>query len=588
MWCVGDFLERLKQRKLVQWAVAYAAGAWVLLQGLSLLAETYGWPPLAMQIAVAIALIGFLVTLILAWYHGERGEQRLTRNELLLLTVLMILGGSLLWHMAHAPQPVQTPAVPMPAALAPIPTVEKDPSIAVLPLVNMSDDKSNEYFSDGISEELLNLLAKVPKLRVIARTSSFAFKGKEVDIQDIARKLNVAAILEGSVRKSGNTVRITVQLIRASDNSHLWSENYDRTLDDIFKVQDEIAATVVAKLKISLLGAAPTVRPVDARAYPLILQAKFFSDQQSTASRAQAVTLYQQALAIAPGEPRAWTGLVKVYINQGGYGDRPAAEAYGLARQAAQQALASDPDNAVAHSFLGRIASDVDGDLVVAAQQIQQALALDPSDPQVLNNAGVFLAGLGRLDQSTALDLYLVAHDPANPVGHNNLGTVYYLAGHWDQSIASLRTALALSPGFSGAHETLALALLFKGDTAGALLEMQAEADESIRLEGLVPVLHALGRKSESDAALATLIAKYGKDQAFFIATALAYRGEADRAFEWLDKARANHDPYLYTITVEPMLAKLHTDSRWLPLLRKLGKAPEQLAKIKFTLMLPQ
>ncbi|MDI1252209.1 tetratricopeptide repeat protein [Thermomonas sp.] len=458
----------------------------------------------------------------------------------------------------------------------------------MLPLVNMSDDKTNEYFSDGISEELLNLLAKVPKLRVIARTSSFAFKGKEVDIQDIARKLNVAAILEGSVRKSGNTVRITVQLIRASDNSHLWSENYDRTLDDIFKVQDEIAATVVAKLKISLLGAAPTVRPVDARAYPLILQAKFFSDQQSTASRAQAVTLYQQALAIAPGEPRAWTGLVKVYINQGGYGDRPAAEAYGLARQAAQQALASDPDNAVAHSFLGRIASDVDGDLVVAAQQIQQALALDPSDPQVLNNAGVFLAGLGRLDQSTALDQYLVAHDPANPLGYNNLGSTYYLAGRWDQAIASLRMALALSPGFSSAHETLGLALLFKGDTAGALLEMQAEADESIRLEGLVPVLHALGRKPESDAALATLIAKYGKDQAFFIATALAYRGEADRAFEWLDKASANHDPYLSTITIEPMLAKLHSDPRWLPLLRKLGKAPEQLAKIEFKLTLPQ
>jgi TolB-like protein/tetratricopeptide (TPR) repeat protein len=585
---VGDFFEQLKQRKLVQWALAYGAGAWVLLQFLGLMVDSYEWPHEVMRVAFVVVVCGFLITIVLAWYHGERGEQRLTRNELLLLTVLLILGGSLLWHTAHAPQPVQTPAVPMAAALAPIPTVEKDPSIAVLPLVNMSSDKEQDYFSDGISEELLNLLAKVPKLRVIARTSSFAFKGKEVDIQDIARKLNVAAILEGSVRKSGNTVRITVQLIRASDNSHLWSEDYDRTLDDIFKVQDEIAATVVAKLKISLLGAAPTVRPVDARAYPLILQAKFLSDQGTAASRVQAITLYQQALAIAPSEPRAWAGLARVYINQGAFGDRPAAEAYGLARKAAQQALASDPDNAVAHAYLGRIASAVDGDLVVAAQQIQQSLALDPSDPQVLNNAGLFLVGLGRLDQSIALDLYLVAHDQANASGHNNLGTYYYLAGRWDQAIASLRPALALSPGFSSAHETLGLALLFKGDIAGALLEMQAEADESIRLEGLVPVLHALGRKPESDAALATLIAKYGKDQAFFIATALAYRGEADRAFEWLDKASTNHDPYLYSISVEPLLNSLHKDPRWLPLLRKLGKAPEQLAKIEFKLTLPQ
>ena len=197
-----------------------------------------------------------------------------------------------------------------------IPSIEQDPSIAVLPLQDLSQGKDQEYFSDGITEELLDLLAKVPKLRVIARTSSFSYKGKDTPIADIARVLHVAAVLEGSVRKSGQKVRITVQLIRASDSSHLWSETYDRTLDDIFKVQDEIAAAVVDKLRISLLGAVPTAKPVDPRIYPLILQANALIAQNNAAGNKQALALCEQAIAIVPDEVRAWNALALVSFNQ--------------------------------------------------------------------------------------------------------------------------------------------------------------------------------------------------------------------------------------------------------------------------------
>src|SRR4029078_12548192 len=275
---------------------------------------------------------------------------------------------------AAAPQ--QATAVGKREPVPRIPEIEYDPSIAVLPLVNMSEDKANEFFSDGISEELLNLLAKVPKLRVIARTSSFAFKGKEISIPEIARELHVASVLEGSVRKSADKVRITAQLIRASDGSHLWSDTYDRTLDDIFKVQHEIAGAVVTQLKIKLLGAAPTVKPVDPKAYPLILQAQALSDQQSKAGREQAVSVYKQALELAPNEARAWAGLSRVYVNQAIFGERPAVEGLRLVKETANKALAIDPDNVLAITSLARVTSDFELELPAAARYQQRALAL--------------------------------------------------------------------------------------------------------------------------------------------------------------------------------------------------------------------
>jgi serine/threonine protein kinase/Tfp pilus assembly protein PilF len=486
------------------------------------------------------------------------------------------------------PATVPTAQRAEPTASDAIPDIADDPSIAVLPFVNMSSDKEQEYFSDGISEELLNLLAKIPQLRVIARTSSFSFKGKEVSIADIARKLQVAAVLEGSVRKSGDTVRITAQLIRASDSAHLWSETYDRKLDDIFKVQDEIAATVVDKLKLTLLHAAPTAKPIDPEAYQLLLQAKFFADQSTAAGRVQAIKLYKQALAIAPDSARVWEGLARTYVAQASFAERPPAEGYRLGREAANKAIAIDPTSAMPHAHLGRIAAEGGGDLVGAAEQYQRAVDLDPTNLNVLNAAGNFLVFLNRLDEASAIFAYRAAHDPENPVGQANLGITACNAGHWDQAIEALRKALSLSPSLSGAHFTIGLALLGKGDAIGALKEMQAEPVELARIVGLPLAYEALGRRAESDAALAKLIATHGKDQAPSIASVYAYRGDADHAFEWLDKGAKIHDPALSTVAVDPFFRKIHDDPRWLPFLRKIGKAPEQLAAIKFHVAVPK
>jgi len=466
---------------------------------------------------------------------------------------------------------------------ASIPEIDKDPSIAVLPMTNMSEDKGNEYFSDGISEELLNLLAKVPKLRVIARTSSFSFKGKDTPIQDIARALQVAAVLEGSVRKSGDTVRITVQLIRAKDSSHLWSETYDRKLDDIFKVQDEIAANVVDKLRITLLGSVPTARRVNPKVYPLLLQADALVSQSTPASFAQARALYQEALGIAPDEPRLWSGLGRLYISQ-----RAGPEDIRLAREAQQKAVALDPNDALAYSRLGFIILRSDGDMAAAASHFQRALALEPTNAKVIGNTGSFLQSLGRLAEAIPLFDYVAVQDPASPVAYFNVGTINFYARRWDQAIASFRTALTLSPEFTTAHFSLGVALLVgKNDAAAALREFEAEPVDEFKLTGVAIAQRALQHAAESDAALAALIARHAQDAAYYVAAVYAYRGEADRAFEWLDKAVANQNQNLFTVASEPLLDRLHDDPRWLAFLRKLGKAPEQLAKIQFNVTLP-
>jgi tetratricopeptide (TPR) repeat protein len=233
------------------------------------------------------------------------------------------------------------------------------------------------------------------------------------------------------VRKSGDKVRITVQLIRASDSTHLWSETYDRTLDDIFKVQDEIAAAVVGRLKISLLGALPTAKPVDPKVYPLILQARALANNRTADSTTQALALMQQALELAPGEARTWDVLTELYITRTTIGSISNAEGFRLARESANKALAIDPDDALAHSYLGRMAG-YDNDFAAAAQHYQRALALNPTDSNVLINVGRFATWLRHFDDARGLLQYVTSHDPANPAGHYNIGLTCYQSGQWD------------------------------------------------------------------------------------------------------------------------------------------------------------
>src|SRR5438094_1239474 len=261
----------------------------------------------------------------------------------------------------------------------------------------MSAGKDQEYFSDGISEELLNLLAKIPQLQVTARTSSFSFKGKGVAIPEIARTLHVAHVLKGSVRKAWDSVRITAQLIKAGTDTHLWSETYDRKMDDIFKIQDEIAGEVVKEMKVELLGAAPKVRTTDPKAYALYLQARELGRQRTAEAYAKSDALYRQVLEIDPRYAPAWDELARNFYNKASMGLLSNQEGFARAREAAEKALAIDPDYALAHARLGFIAMNADNDLAGAARHFQRALALDAPDLDVLRNAARFLQSLGRL-----------------------------------------------------------------------------------------------------------------------------------------------------------------------------------------------
>jgi TolB-like protein/Tfp pilus assembly protein PilF len=627
-----SFYEELKRRNVVKTAVFYVIASWLILQVADLLFEALDLPSSWVRLVLALLILGLPLALVFSWVYemtpeGLKREKDIDHsqsitpetgrkiNVLIIVLLVLAIGGQvvdqlmgqvssfvligvivllvvaavMLARLVHSPlHAVSAEATANTAAPEIKPVGGTRKAIAVLPFLNMSSDQEQEYFSDGLSEELLNLLAKIPELQVAARTSSFSFKGQNLEIQEIAKRLKVAHVLEGSVRKSGNRVRITAQLIQAEDGYHLWSETYDRTLDDIFAIQDEIAAEVVAQLKITLLGEAPKVQKTDPEAYALSLQARHFSRQSTVESYKHAIELFERALAIAPNYAAAWTGLGEVYETQARIGLRPVDEGYRLARESADKALAIAPECAPTHALLGHIASNHDNDLVAAARYAERALELEPVNPDILIGASRLFRFLGRLDQGTALLEYVVARDPVNPIGHFYLGVNYFYGGRPDEAIASFRTTLSLSPGYVNAQATIGEALLFKGKPDAALTAIQQEPEEVWRLIGLSMAYHALGQTAESDAALAELIEKHEQQSAYNIAYVLAFRGEADRAFEWLDKAVAFSDTGLAAIATQPEFANIKTDPRWLPFLESIGESPEQLDAIDFNVTLPE
>jgi len=601
--------EELKRRNVFKVGIAYLVIAWLVAQVLQLVLETFATPDWVMKTVLVLLATGLPIALIFAWAFeltpdGLKREHEVDRslttvsktgaklNHLIILFMALALVYFVYDKFVHpadrqAASPITTQQTASGAVAAEVTAVQPDRSIAVLAFVNMSDDKSNEYFSDGLSEELLNLLAKVPELHVTSRSSAFAFKDEKIDIPVVAKKLNVAHILEGSVRKSGDQVRITAQLIEAKADKHLWSETYDRSLDNIFAIQDEIAEVVVAKLKISLLGDVPVVHEIDPQAYAAFLQARHLSRQRSTVSLGQAESLLEQVLSIEPDYAAAWDQLGTVYLYSASLGLRPFPEAYVLARNAIDKSLAADPDYAPALASLGYVSKVYENDLAAAAGYLERAMQLAPTDVAIIGTAALLYSSLGRFDEATAFNEFMVSRDPVSAAGHSNLGSNYNATGRWDDAIASFNTALKLSPGYSGTMYKIGIAQLFKGEPGTALDSMQKE--KSIwGMIGLPIIYHDLGRDSDADTALAALIEQYGKGWAYNIAYVQAYRGDIDLAFEWLDKAVEFKDGGLSEIISEKMFSNLYDDPRWLPFLRQIKYAPEQLAEIQFNVTLPE
>ena len=482
-------------------------------------------------------------------------------------------------HMATA-----APAAPRPAAPA-----AETPSVAVLPFVNMSRDEENEYFADGLSEELLNVLAKIRGLRVASRTSAFSFKGKGIDIPTIAQKLNVATVLEGSVRRSGKRVRITVQLIEVASDSHLWSETYDRELDDIFAVQDDIAQSVVKELRSALLGApaettttrttaaevrvAAAGRSDNPEAFQLYLQGKFFGERTTQADTDKAIALFGQALALDPDFALAWTGLSRIHQLQAGFGFAPIDEGFERAREAAQRALQLSPDLAEAHVELGLVQQGHDWDWAAADASYRRALELAPGDAHALIAAAGLARVLGRLDEGLALMRKAVALDPLSARTHRQLGLCHLVAGRRDDAVAAFKVALDLNPTAGLTHAFLAITRLLQGHAREALALAEAESHDVFRNLALTMIHHSLGHPTESEQAMQAMIDGFGWTAAFQIAEAYAYRGEADKAFEWLERAYGQRDPGVTYSAKDEFLSALHGDPRWKAHLQRMGLA---------------
>lgn len=602
-----SILAELKRRNVLRVAAAYLVAAWLIIQVVETITPSFGFGDAAVRIVTLVAAIGLVPTLVLAWAFeltpdGIRKDKDLDGSEpgrsaagkRLDRVILVVLAAAVAYFAFDkfllSPQQIAGTEIRGEGAAgrdadrmeAPVePNIDR--SIAVLAFQDLSQEKNQEYLSDGIAEELLNRLARIPELRVTSRYSAFYYKGKDIKLADVARELNVGHILEGSVRTAADRVRITAQLINAATDTQVWSETYDRSLGDIFVIQDEIAAAVATQLRIKLLGRASRTHEPDPQAYGLVLQARHIVRQATAEAYEQAIPLLEEAQAIDPGYAVPWDTLSLIYSTQAGRGLRPSEEGYRLATAMAERALEIDPEHAPAYARLGWIAMTHEKDLAAAAGYFERALALAPTDLSIVANAAVLLQALGRVDQATVLLEHMMIRDPVWTGGYYNLGYYYLASGRWDDAIDSYQIALRLSPRRIGANHFIGIALLKKGEAQGARVAFQQEPHEVLRQLGLVMAEHALGRTAESDARLQDVIAQHAHEWAYYIAGIYAFRGEADEAFEWLEKSAETNSSGLQGIIVNPLLTGLHADPRWTPLLESMGKSSRQLDEIKFT-----
>jgi len=598
-----SLIDELKRRNVFKAGAAYLALGWVVTQVTSTVAPLLHLPESIGPVVVWIGLIGFPFVIMFAWLYeltpeGLKRESEVDRSASIThvtsrrldyaIIALLVLAIALFAFDRFAPRrtaegPAAQAAVSAPAAAATLPkppsAAADDHSIAVLPFVDMSQAHDQEYFSDGLSEELLNLLAQMPQLRVIARTSSFAFKGKEVGVADIAKTLGVAHVLEGSVRKSGDTLRITAQLIRTTDSSHLWSETYDRQLTDVFKVQDEIAAAVVAQLKVKLLPAQQVTNPhrtANTEAYNQYLLGNQFFNRSTTDGYRRAIAAYNRAIALDPNFAAAHAGLCYAELYAGDYAESvdENAAARKRATAAAEKAIALGPDVADGYAARGWIRASITWDWDGGRHDFEKALALEPGNALILRRQGLLMQNLGRVPEAIEATRKSIEVDPLSSSAWNNLGSMYLSdPARRRDAREAIERSLAINPESDFALANLATLELLEGQPQKAL-DVIHRAGDIWKQFGVAMAEHSLGHAAQSQQALDELIAKFAPVSAYQVADVYAWRGETDKAFEWLERAYAQHDGGLAGIKTDPLFKSLWADPRYAALLKKLGLPP--------------
>jgi len=588
-----SFIKELKRRNVIRVAIAYGVAAWLLIEITATTFPILKLPNWSVTLVTVLVLIGFPLALIFAWAfeltpEGLKKEKDVDRSEsntrvtgrkldFIIITVLVLALGYFAYDkfVLDASRDAvlveaTTQAVTEKVVTEQEVSTESDKSIAVLPFVNMSEDAENEYFADGLSEELLNMLVKIPGLQVAARTSSFSFKGKGLTISEIARKLGVNNVLEGSVRKSGNRVRITAQLIKADDGFHLWSESYDRTLDDIFATQDEIALAVTGALKMTLMGKAPKSRPTLPAVYELFLQGRRSMALKGEKNWEKAVYVFTQAVELDPEYAPAWALLATTYHFQTAQGLRPREEGLALSRAATDRALAIDPELAGAWANLGFYKKFWEWDWKTADKAIRKARQLDPYSAPVARIAASMATTLGQLDKAIALYEQARILDPMSFASLSALGHAYMRARRFDDAISMLEQLAGSRPDYYWDYANLGLAHLLNGDAKQTLVEIEKNPDNEMRDFATVMAYSTLGREKDAQLLLSKVTDDAGEFRPARVAEAHSWRGETDLAFEWLDKALEGRDPSLSYVLGNVFLENLAGDPRWPVFLNKL------------------
>jgi TolB-like protein/DNA-binding winged helix-turn-helix (wHTH) protein/Flp pilus assembly protein TadD len=449
-------------------------------------------------------------------------------------------------------------------------------SIAVLPFADMSPGKDQEYFSDGLTEELINNLSRVPRLKVVARSSAFQFKGKNEDPRTVGQKLGVANILEGSVRKEGNRVRITAELTKTGDGFQVWSETYDREVSHIFAAQDEIAHAVTDALQLKLLNSNSPVtskgsRTSNSDAYQAYLQGEYFIARgQDKDDLDKALSYADQAIKLDPDFAPAWAQRAQVLQTLASVALIENADGFRRARESAEKAIALDPNLATGYMALGLVQTNHDWDWQGATDSLKKAGTLEPGSASVLGNRAYLARNLGRIDDAVALYKQAIALDPLRANFHLALGYVLFLQGRYDEAHAALQRAQELNPQLSSLHLTQGKILFSEGHPQEALVEMEKETGDWEKMSGESLAYYAVGRRADSEAALQRLIATHQNDCAYQIAEVYAFRGETDKAFEWLDRAYRQRDPGTPEFKSNPLMNRIHSDPRSAELLKKL------------------
>ena len=575
---MGVFSE-LKRRHVFKVAAAYLVVAWLVLQVADIVSPILALPEIIEKVVFFFLAIGFPVALILAWAFeltpegitSDRHSDQSTSadpaigRKLNFIIIGVLAAAAVLFALdrfnsAESRDPVQS-------------FTSTKETIAVLPFINMSDDPEQEYFSDGLSEELLNLLAQIPELRVTSRTSAFSFKGKDVTIAEVGRALNVEHILEGSVRRSGDNIRVTAQLIDAATDTHIWSDTWDRKFEDVFVIQDEIAEYVVDALKVKLIGDIPQAFETTMEAYERYLQAKFLLEQPSAPNLRRAEVINRQLIDIDPEYVPAWNQRASIFMSGPGWNTWPMDESAPLAREAALKSLQLFEQNAEAHAILGYVAFDFDYDYELAGKELSTALEMDPDNVTVLKTAAEFEHRQGNFENAIELMDKGYAIDPITGRGITAALTYFY-AGRQTEAIAIWEENIRNNPNTPYLRKALALNLLEMGDIDGAIATIEQEPTEGHRLHAWALIYQAMGDTERSKETLEKLIANSSR-WTFEVTEVYSFLGELDEAFDWMDRAIERRDRGLRHVVYSPYLDNMKDDPRFDGVLIRLGLAPE-------------